>query len=80
ADSGASDHFFRNRDNFTTYEAIPTRTGKSALASEGDFTIVGKGNVRMVFQVDGKLVHVTFTNVLHAPSLSANLVSVTNLT
>ncbi|KAJ7623973.1 hypothetical protein DFH06DRAFT_1340299 [Mycena polygramma] len=79
ADSGASDHFFRNRSDFSTYEAIPVRTGKSALASEGDFAIVGKGNIKMVFRVDGRLVHVTFTNALHAPSLSANLVSVSQL-
>ncbi|KAJ7736927.1 hypothetical protein B0H16DRAFT_1214845, partial [Mycena metata] len=79
ADSGASDHFFRNREDFATYDVIAARTGKSALASEGDFAIVGKGNVKKVFRVDGKLVHVTFTNVLHAPSLSANLVSVSQL-
>jgi hypothetical protein len=46
------------------------------LASEGDFAIVGKGTVTKVFQIDGKEVHLTFMNALHAPSLSANLVSV----
>ncbi|KAJ7872980.1 hypothetical protein B0H13DRAFT_2349210 [Mycena leptocephala] len=42
-DSGASDHFFRDRTDLTTHEAVPVRTRKSALASEGDFAIVGKG-------------------------------------
>ncbi|KAJ7761857.1 hypothetical protein B0H14DRAFT_3594770 [Mycena olivaceomarginata] len=61
-DSGASDHFFCNRADFSTYEAIAVRTGKSALASEGDFAIVGKGTVTKVFKVDGKVVHLTFRN------------------
>ncbi len=38
--SGASDHFFCDRKDFTKYESVPYRTGKSALASEGDFAIV----------------------------------------
>ncbi|KAF9039469.1 hypothetical protein BDZ89DRAFT_1129363 [Hymenopellis radicata] len=39
-DSGASDHFFRDRRDFTEYESVPYRTGSSALASEGDFSTV----------------------------------------
>ncbi|KAJ7775251.1 hypothetical protein B0H14DRAFT_3508447 [Mycena olivaceomarginata] len=74
-DSGASDHFFRDRSDFRSYEAVAVRTGKSALASEGDFAIVGKGTVTKVFNVGGKEVHITFSNALHAPTLSANLVS-----
>jgi hypothetical protein len=78
-DSGASDHVFRNRSDFRSYEAVVVRTGKSALASEGDFVIVGKGTVTKVFNVGGKEVHITFANALHAPTLSANLVSVSQL-
>ncbi|KAJ7321302.1 hypothetical protein DFH08DRAFT_818671 [Mycena albidolilacea] len=48
----------------------------SALASEGDFAIVGKGTVTKVYKLDVKVVHLTFRNTLHAHSLSANLVSV----
>src|ERR1700761_939911 len=55
------------------------RTGQSELASEGDFSLVGKGSVTKVFKVDGKLVHLTFKNALHAPSLAANLISVSQL-
>jgi hypothetical protein len=75
-DSGASDHFFRDRLEFTSYEAIPLRTGKSALSSDGDFAIVGKGTVNKIFRVAGRAVHITFLNALHAPSLAANMVSV----
>ncbi len=75
-DSGASDHFFRDRDDFAEYESLPYRTGKSALASEGDFPIVGKGTVTRTYDVEGKKITLTFKNALHAPSLSANLISV----
>ncbi|KAF7371645.1 Gag-Pol polyprotein [Mycena venus] len=75
-DSGASNHFFRDHSDFRTYVAVAVRTGKSALASEGDFAIVGKGTIAKVFNVGEKEVHITFLNALHAPSLSANLVSV----
>ncbi|KAJ7933295.1 hypothetical protein B0H13DRAFT_2306972 [Mycena leptocephala] len=77
-DSGATDHFFRNRTDFATYEVIPMRTGKSALSSEGDFPVIGKGTVTKLFHVTGKTVHITFKNALHAPSLSANLISVSH--
>ncbi len=74
--SGASDHFFRNKSEFTEYEPVPYRTGTSALSSEGEFSIVGKGTVVHVFKVGGKKVEFTFKNTLHAPSLTANLISV----
>ncbi|KAJ6479829.1 hypothetical protein C8R45DRAFT_1156024 [Mycena sanguinolenta] len=78
-DSGASDHFFRDRSDFDNYEAVAVRTGKSALASDGDFTIVGKGTVTKRFIINGKEAHITFRNALHTPSLSANLISVSQL-
>ncbi|KAJ7352685.1 hypothetical protein DFH08DRAFT_644685, partial [Mycena albidolilacea] len=40
---------------------------------------IGKGTVTKVFNVGGKEVHITFSNALHAPTLSANLVSVSQL-
>ncbi|KAF7372293.1 Gag-Pol polyprotein [Mycena venus] len=56
------------------------RTGKSALSSNGDFAIVGKGTVNKMFRVAGRrTVNITFKNALHAPSLSANLISVSQL-
>ncbi len=75
-DSGANNHFFRDRRDFTKYESVPYCMGKSALASEGDFAIVGKGTVICTFEVGGRKVTLTFKNALHAPSLSASLISI----
>ncbi|KAJ7923261.1 hypothetical protein B0H13DRAFT_1865071 [Mycena leptocephala] len=70
-DSHASDHFLREHSDFTRHEAIPMHTGKSALPSDGDIAIVGKGTVSNLFRVAGKTVHITFR--------SANLISVSQL-
>lgn len=44
-DSGASDTMFISRDNFTSYKSITPHLGDSAKAENGNFEIVGEGNV-----------------------------------
>jgi hypothetical protein len=78
-DSGASDTMFISRDSFSDYKSIEPRLGDSAKAVDGGFEIIGEGSVVQRYQVDGKEKNITYTRALHAPSLSANLVSVSSL-
>lgn len=77
-DSGATDHCYVRREDFTTYSTIPIRHGKAAKRGT-QFSIVGIGSVTKILPVEGRLVSMTFTNVLHTPDLSANLISVSRL-
>lgn len=78
-DSGASDHFMKSREDFTDYTPVAYRTGSSAVQGKGTFAINGTGTAVKHFRVMGKLVKITFKNALHAPSLAANLISVSAL-
>ena len=52
-------------------------TAKEAWkAVEGNFDIIGEGNVVQRYKVDGRERDITYTRALHAPTLNANLVSV----
>ena len=44
-DSGASDTMFMSRNAFTEYKPITPHTGDSAKVENGNFEIVGEGNV-----------------------------------
>ena len=46
---------------------------------DGSFEIVGEGNVVQRYNVEGKERNITYTRALHAPTLNANLVSVSAL-
>lgn len=46
-DSGASDYFFRNREDFIDYKPVAFRTGSSAIEGKGTFEILGQGTSRM---------------------------------
>ena len=78
-DSGASDTMFVSRDAFTEYKQVSSRVGDSAKAKDGNFEIVGEGNVVQRYNVDGKDRKITYTRALHTPTLNANLVSVSAL-
>lgn len=78
-DSGASDYFFQNREDFTEYTPVAFRTGSSAIEGKGTFEILGQGTVTKTFRLDGDDVKLTFKNALHSPSLAANLISVSAL-
>ena len=75
-DSGASDTMFVSRNAFTEYKPITPHTGDSAKVENGNFEIVGEGNVVQRYQVDGREHEITYTNALHTPALNANLISV----
>ena len=78
-DSGASDTMFVSRDAFTEYKPVSSRVGDSAKAKDGNFEIVGEGNVVQRYNVDGKDRKITYTRALHTPTLNANLVSISAL-
>ena len=78
-DSGASNTMFVSRDAFTEYQPVSSRVGDSAKAKDGNFEIVGEGNVVQRYNVDGKDRKITYTRALHTPTLNANLVSISAL-
>ena len=78
-DSGASNTMFVLRDPFITYTPITSQVGDSAKAKDGNFDIIGEGNVSQQYIVDGKEHKITFTHALHTPSLNANLILISAL-
>ena len=78
-DSAASDTMFVSREDFSEYKSTSSRTGDSAKAIDGGFEIIGEGSVFQRYKVDGKERDITYTRALHAPTLNANLVSVSAL-
>jgi hypothetical protein len=75
-DLGASDTMFVARDTFMMYQKITPHSGDSAKAINGDFEIIGEGTVVKKYFVHGKARTITYTRVLHTPTLNANLISV----
>ena len=61
------------------WDYCTTRVGDSAKATDGNFEIVGEGNVIQWYDVNGKERKVTYTCALHAPTLNANLVLISAL-
>jgi GAG-pre-integrase domain len=78
-DSGASDTMFVSKESFVDYKPIKSRVGNSAKAKDGDFEIVGEGNVVQWYLIDGKEHKITYTHALHTPTLNANIVSISAL-
>ena len=78
-DSGASDTMFVLKEAFIEYKSIDSRTGDSANAKDGDFEIVGEGNVEQCYLINGKDHKITYTCALHTPTLNANLILISAL-
>lgn len=76
ANSGASNHCFANKTDFSTYELfVGVREGQAASKS-ARFRIHGKGTVIKHYISDEKATQMIFTNALHTPDFAANLVSI----
>ncbi|KIJ23037.1 hypothetical protein M422DRAFT_196412 [Sphaerobolus stellatus SS14] len=76
ADSGATDHCFVNRADFSSYtELHEPREGQPAN-KQGKFRILGYGTVMKTIISAGYKSSITFKTALHTPDLAANLVSV----
>ncbi|KAJ3845829.1 hypothetical protein EV368DRAFT_70405 [Lentinula lateritia] len=78
-DSGATDHFMKHCEDFVDFEPGSYDPGASAIKGTGSFKILGKGTAVKLFRVKGKLIRITFKNALLAPSLAANLISISTL-
>ena len=78
ADSGASHHYFMDRLDFETYTEISPVMGQGA-GKDSTFQIIGVGSVRKDIVMDGRWQRVIFTNVVHAPDLTVNLISISQL-
>jgi len=74
-DSGASSHMFSEQERFISY----TETNDGQLVTVGGLNhtpVVGHGSVSFKAKLpSGQIILVTLRNVLHVPSLGANLVS-----
>jgi hypothetical protein len=65
------------REWFTAYESIVPRR-----VYVGDDTIleaIGKGNIKAIMQVGGKMLFTTITQVLHVPKMKNNFISISKL-
>ena len=71
-DSGASDHMMGSHDPFINYTLCP-RTFKIRIADGSLSSVAGKGTMSIS-------PNITLHSVLHVPSLSCNLVSISKLT
>lgn len=76
ADSGASNHCFANKSDFSTYEPFLDHQEGQAASKTARFKIHGKGTVIKTYESDHKRALMTFTNALHTPDFAANLVSI----
>ncbi len=75
-DSGASDTMFVLKGDFGEYKSMTLCSGDSVKAVDGNFDIIGEGSVTKHYLVDGKEKELTYTHVIHTPSLNANLILV----
>ncbi len=76
ADSGATEHFFVNRSDFSSYKTLDENITGNAAEKDSTFRIAGFGVVKKSFRHEGKQTHLTFKNAMHTPDLAANLVSI----
>ena len=78
-DSGASSHYCRHREWFTTFEPI---TGQVVALGDGRrVPLTGRGTISVNVSIsDGAHTYGTFQNVQYVPDLTANLLSVAALT
>ena len=73
-DSACTNHIFRDRDVFHTYntdDAVPVKT-----ANCGVLNTLGIGSVKIKLRVGDRTIIWTLSNCLHAPTVPINLISV----
>ncbi len=72
ADSATTSHVARERRMFTDYRETPGKT----LQGAGSTPILGRGTIRFTFRCKDKDTTVTLRDVIHAPGVPHNLISV----
>lgn len=78
-DSGATSHMTYDRNDFVTYEEIKSKHN-IIFGNKGVESAIGIGHVKIYPIVEGNVEVLTLHNVLHVPSLSRKLISVTKAT
>lgn len=78
-DSGASSHMCNSKLLFTSYVEFQSPEPISSAKAGVTFHALGKGTVNAKFINDGKITTATLHNVLYAPDLDTNLISVSKL-
>jgi hypothetical protein len=73
-ESDATQQMTFEQEWFTTYERISPR--KVFMGDDTVLEAIGKGNIKAIMQVGGKLSHATITQVLHVPKMKNSLISV----
>ena len=76
-DSSCTRHTFINRSAFITYEAIRSKP----ITGIGNSKIrpIGRGTIKLKCRSKGEPLTVTIPNILHAPKIGVNLLSVSQL-
>lgn len=78
-DSGASSHMCNNKLAFSTYAEFNFPEPISSAKAGAIFHAMGKGTVEAKFINKGQITTATLYNVLYAPDLDTNLISVSKL-
>ena len=79
-DSGCSNHLTHDKSLFISYSDLPSGCNTSVEVGNGDNAVViGKGTINLIIQVENISKTCQLSNVLYAPDLDYNLVSVSSL-
>ena len=76
ADSSASDHMTDHREWFSDFIPIPDGTHAIQIADDTCIWVNGKGNIKILLDIDGRPVKSILQDVLYVPNLKRNLFSV----
>lgn len=76
ADSATQSHIVCDRSLFSTYRDTPGGT----VSRAGTCTAQGRGTVPVIFKVDGRNVPATSLDVIYAPDVPSNLISLGRVT
>lgn len=76
ADLDTTDHFFVDQGMFVMYQELPEPIKGHAAPKGALFQVIGKGMVKRVCWTAQGSSELIFKNVLHAPDLVSNLISI----
>ena len=77
-DSRCTTYFFKSQDAFSIYKPLDEATGQSSKVG-ANFCIYGIETVEIKVIHDNVIHTLEFTNVLHAPDITANLISISKM-
>jgi len=78
ANSGCTIHFFKHREVFSSYEPL-NKVVSQSLKEGISFTILGTSNIELKVVSEGKEHTLMFHDALHAPDITANLLSISKM-